>query len=526
GDRVQTTDKLKVRKTPAGTLLGVQAKGAKGTVIGGPKTSSNGVVWYQVSYDKAPRGWSAQGWLVKVGGDVSNKGGGVVKNNAFILGKSGRSFTYNGEPAYLVGFDKQEIVSDPTSNYVASLDTFQKYNINKVRIWLYTWFHENKYVNNSPWKYSNGKFDLDTWNDAYWVRVKDFIKEAAKRDIAVEITIFAPYPGADWWSNNKTLAWLKENNINGAFSRNNSGTMSQFFNLNYSEKSNSGKTLRQYQEALIDKTATELGSFGNVYFEIANEFGAYANISRDYLWQNAMAKRLANKTNRLVSVHAQEANKNTQFSYANKPYVDVMNYRVFGTGSSVDYSPSGSSKMFNPVQRSGKILSVNESSGIGNIPNIAEDIDANTQYAWGVAMSGASFAFYQDKTITIGDSVWIAAAKRLRAIRTVFEAANFSTLSPVDSNGKEYDSLVSSGPGDKWQVMANPGTRYLVYFWGNKSNKSAVINGTSGAYSYAWYDTRDARVVASGKLNGNGKLTIIAPNTSQWNGKTGLALFL
>jgi hypothetical protein len=63
-NRVQTNDGgIGVRSSPAGTKLGSQKLNAAGTILGGP-TSANGNVWWQIDYDVAPDGWSAQKFLV------------------------------------------------------------------------------------------------------------------------------------------------------------------------------------------------------------------------------------------------------------------------------------------------------------------------------------------------------------------------------------------------------------------------------------------------------------------------------
>lgn len=66
-DRVKTTASLNVRSTPStsGTLMGNQATGALGTVIGGP-TYAAGYHWWQINYDNAPDGWSIEDFLNKV----------------------------------------------------------------------------------------------------------------------------------------------------------------------------------------------------------------------------------------------------------------------------------------------------------------------------------------------------------------------------------------------------------------------------------------------------------------------------
>ncbi len=75
GARVQVANEaengLNVRATPGGTLLGNQQKNALGTVIGGPEATT-GYCWWNINYDAAPDGWSAENWL------EASDGGGQV----------------------------------------------------------------------------------------------------------------------------------------------------------------------------------------------------------------------------------------------------------------------------------------------------------------------------------------------------------------------------------------------------------------------------------------------------------------
>ena len=208
------------------------------------------------------------------------------------LSRSGRWFAYDGQPVFLVGFDCQEIASDPSVDYVAALDAFVDQRINKVRIWIYTWFGGAQYL--SPWDRSQGAHDLDAWNDAYWARLRDFAEQARARGIVVEVTVFAPYPdGAWWWSEPAfQLAWNRDFNVNGAFSTNASGHfMPEFFDLAYAETTSSSRTLGDYQAALVDKAVAELGGYENVYFEVCNEFGA-PDVERWSAWQRHFASRI------------------------------------------------------------------------------------------------------------------------------------------------------------------------------------------------------------------------------------------
>jgi len=434
------------------------------------------------------------------------------------LERSGRWFTYDGQPSYLVGFDAQELAANPNIDYVAMLDLFSRYKINKVRIWTYIWFGSS-FGPLTPWaKDANGKHNLDKWNPAYWTRVKNFIAKAQERKIVVEISIFAPYPAADWWWLKRPIAWNKSNNTNGAFSSNSRRHFQpQFFDLKYGEKSNSGKSLKDYQQALLDKVVREFGGYNNVYFEVMNEFGTYKlDVNQWHTWQLNWAQRIRNTSSRLISISAGGGKDPFYGSlYWNQASLDVLTVRTTA-------SPQGISDMLHSAQLKGKVLSLNETTG-----NYADDLDRHTQYAWGMFMSGGYVGIYQDVSSNIGNSSWIAMANRLKALREIAEKAEFSTLSPVDGAGNEYDSLVIQGPsGKNRQVLANPGSGYVVYFWGSKSNTAAKIQLPSGNYTYEWYNALNATLIGSGTVSGGGSASIPAPPTSSWSKEPGLALII
>ena len=89
------------------------------------------------------------------------------------------------------------------------------------------------------------KFDLKRWDDAYFARLKDFVAQAAARNIVVELTLFCPmYEEAQWSLSPMNAA----NNVNGvgAVGRNEVYTLDK------------EPALLAVQEALTRKLVTEL----------------------------------------------------------------------------------------------------------------------------------------------------------------------------------------------------------------------------------------------------------------------------
>ncbi|MFC1611507.1 MopE-related protein [Myxococcota bacterium] len=444
------------------------------------------------------------------------------------LGHNGRWLTYDGQPLFAVGFDCQELASNTAIDYETMLDLFAAYEMNKVRLWIYTWFmpFNPTTPNLTPWaRNGNGQHDLDNWDEEYWQRLKAFITAAGDRGIMVELSIFAPYPWAGWWWSK--VAWNEAFNSNGAFTSNPSGHFDpQFFDLNGGETSSSGKTLAQYQQALVTKTVDELGGLPNAYFEVCNEFSRAGRES----WQLHWANELHDQTTQLVGVqpffYADGWSYESWAQHWNESTVDVLNLRF----AKWNVLPQTISDSLHAAQTRGKVLSVNEGNNENTAPvgtSFAVFLNHETRYAWAITLAGGYFTYYWDKSEFIGGNDWIAAASRMRVIRHIVERLRFAELSPVDASGNEYDSLITQGPGSGgWQVMANPGEEYLAYFWGTPSASSVLIDlPADSAYSYSWYDTRNEAILGEGEISGNGSTTIPAP-AAVWDAVAGVALLL
>ncbi len=101
------------------------------------------------------------------------------------------------------------------------------------------------------------KFDLNKWDPEYFKRLKDFVKEASKRGIVVEVTLFTSMYGNDGW---KSSPFNQINNINktDSLERKNVHTL-----LN--------KNIGMHQIKMVQKIVQSLNEFDNIIYEIQNE---------------------------------------------------------------------------------------------------------------------------------------------------------------------------------------------------------------------------------------------------------------
>ncbi|HTV16142.1 MAG TPA: hypothetical protein VMD92_03165 [Acidobacteriaceae bacterium] len=117
----------------------------------------------------------------------------------------------------------------------------------------------------APWArsatpgYAGGgnKFDLNRWNPEYFRRLHDFLDEASRLGIVVEISLFSSQYGEAQWSLSPFNAL---NNVNGT-------ELSDWKKVNTLDNG----SILHYQEAYVRKLVHETVAFDNVIYEIQNE---------------------------------------------------------------------------------------------------------------------------------------------------------------------------------------------------------------------------------------------------------------
>jgi hypothetical protein len=105
------------------------------------------------------------------------------------------------------------------------------------------------------------KYDLDSWNPQYFIRLKAFVELARKKNIIVEIAFFNGMY-ADCWP---LMAMYHGNNIQnvGQYEAEDCGLFTTIDNRN--------QAVIKYQKAYIKKIVSELNEYENLIFDICDE---------------------------------------------------------------------------------------------------------------------------------------------------------------------------------------------------------------------------------------------------------------
>jgi hypothetical protein len=317
--------------------------------------------------------------------------------------------------------------------------------------------------------YANGgnKFDLTKWDPAYFARLRDFVAQASKCGVVVELVLFCPFYEDPMWNLSPMNA---ANNINGI------GTMkrTEVYTLKYPD-------LLAVQDAMVQKITEELKDFDNVYYEICNEpyFGGVT-----FEWQNhiaevivktemtlktkhLIAQNIANKTKKVVEPNPQVSIFN--FHYAKPPIAVTENYGL------------------------NKVIADDETGFAGSDPGPYRLEAWYFIIAGGAVYDNLDYSFtvgYEDGTAKInapggGGTVL---RRQLEILKEFINSFNFTTMKPDDSIIKT--TLPQNATA---RALVEEGRAYAIYV--NGANVAQLsLELPAGAYRAEWINTKTGKV--------------------------------
>ncbi len=423
-------------------------------------------------------------------------------------------FLFRGKPVILIGSSEHYgAVLNLDFNYIAYLDELAAADLNVTRTFSGIYSEpagafgiaqntlapaKEKLI--CPWArskepgYANGgnKFDLTRWDSAYFSRLKDFIREAGKRNIIVELDLFSNFYDTLQW---KLCPLYIKNNINGV---GNLEDHKEVLSLRHPE-------ILSVQEKMARKIVTELKDLDNLYFEVCNEpyFGdttaleewekymttVIADAEKDLGYKHLISQNIANGYRKVKDPH--QAVSVFNFHYAKPPVTVGMNYGL------------------------NKVIGDNETgfNGISDVQYRTEAWDFIT--AGGALYINLDYSFTADNengTFKVDSGQPGGGGIRLRSqfkvLRQVLSEVDFLKMMPDDS------ILRYAFPGSATaRALIDKGNQYLIYINNKKSDKDTLaanvaslnfeVSLPEGSYSGKWIHTLTGERIPF-KIEGHG----------------------
>jgi hypothetical protein len=396
-------------------------------------------------------------------------------------------FSYQGKPILLItSGEHYGAVMNPDFDYKIYLQTLQKDGLNLTRTMTGAYFEPAGAFNISkntlgpdkqkflcPWKRATDqtKFDLNQWNDAYFIRLKDFMTEAQKSGVIVELSLFCPFYEEMQW---ELSPFNIKNNVNrlGDIPRTDVYTLDK------------NKGLLTIQEKMVRKLVDELNGFPNLIYEICNE-PYFGGITHE--WQEQISKTIVDAEKTFANKHLISQNIGNGFEKIKNPnpLVSVFNFH-YAT------PPKAVSLNYNL----NKVICENETGFNG------QKDSTYRKEAWELILTGGGLFNNLDYSFTTDHPEGTfhypekqpgggtpAFRKQLSYLKKFMDSCDFVKMKP--------DTTVFSGEisgKNKVIVLSERGKQYAIYWMGGKQ-LTIEVNLPTGDYAAEWIDPLTGEIV-------------------------------
>ena len=417
-------------------------------------------------------------------------------------------FQFNGKPAVLItSAEHYGAVINLDFDYVTYLQTLAEDNLNLTRVFTGPYVEPAgafKIEKNTlaplagrficPWArsetpgYSNGgnKFDLTKWNEAYFTRLHDFMKEAEKRNVVVELTLFCPFYGDHQWQLSPMNAI---NNVNGGGPED----RTHVYTLDKSGE------LLAVQETLVRKLVTELKEYPNLIYEICNEpyFGGVTmewqhhiadlirESEKDFEKKHLISQNIANGSEKITDPHPAVSVFN--FHYATPPIAVAHNYHL---NNAIGDNETGFKGNADSTYRKEGWAFIFAGGALYN----------NLDYSFTAEHENGTFQY--PSTQPGGGSP--ALRKQLAELREFIESFDFLKMKPDTAVLQDRQRFTAA------EVLAESGKQYGVYLFG-KGPHEIRLSIPAGTYSVTFLDPLTGESQDGGSMTSTGTVTLSTP---------------
>ncbi len=357
---------------------------------------------------------------------------------------------------------------------------------------------------------SDGKYDLDEWNEAYWRRFENLLELAERCDIIVQIEVWDrfDYSRQHW----QDSPYNPKNNVNytcaeSGFAQeypNHPGRNEQPFFFTTPKQRNNTVVL-PYQQRFVDTMLSHSLRHGNVLYCMDNE------TSGEPAWGAYWAGYIKTKAREAgVTVHITEMWD--AWDLANPQHGATFNHPE--TYSFVDISQNnhqkGQAHWDNAQRQRARIADhvrpLNSTKIYGaDGGRFGNDRDAMERFWRNIFGGLASSRFHRPDS---GLGLREKAQVNIRSLRLLTDRMNVFECRP-------HNDLLSDRTDNEAYCLANPGAEYAVYF-PNGGQVTLNAGAARGQVTVQWLDIMKSKWSEPERVEARGKLTLKCPSQDYW----------
>jgi len=426
--------------------------------------------------------------------------------------KNPRYWQYHGKPVLLLGGSSDDnLFQIPTLR--EELDKIKRIGANYIRNTMSDRLDKGFEVH--PFKrLSNGKYDLDKWNDEYWRRFENMLRWTAERRIFVQIEVWDRFDytdsrGADNWQRspynpkNNINYTYKESGFRPRYPEHPGANKQPFFFTTPLQRNN--RVVLKYQQRFVDKLLSHALKYDHVLYCIDNETSgeeAWAAYWARYLRKRASeaGKRICitemwDDWNIKTAQHRRTIDHPELYDFIDVSQNNHMKGQVHWDNFQwVRRRISRKPRPINTVKTYGA-----DTGRFGNSEN-------GLRRWWRHLIGGAASCRFHRPPSGLGISP--PAANSIRAARLAESLVKFWDVEPALE-------LLSDRKPDEAYLAASPGRAYVLYFT-NGGSVGLDLGGHAGPFTLRWINVKAAKWGPRSSVSGGRVVKINAPGAGHW----------
>lgn len=418
-------------------------------------------------------------------------------------------FQYQGQAVLLLGGSKEDNLFQ-IPDLDAHLDMLQAVGGNYVRNTM------SSRDSGNVWPYQqleNGLYDLDQWDNRYWQRFEHFLKATAKRDIIVQIELWATFDFyREQWAANP---YNPKNNINYGTERTHlpedvpTHPIFRENNFFWSVPAHENNTqVLWYQQKYIDKLLSYSLQYDHVLYCMDNETSVTSEWGK--FWAVYIHKKAKEVGTTVCCTEMWDPHELSHVSHLET--FDHPEYYQFVDISQNNHI-SGQAHWDNGLAQIKRLKTMGYLRPVTNVKTYGNDggrhkttRDAIESFCRSALFGAASVRFHRP---TSGQGLNQTAQHVIKSVRMATDSLPFFEAQP-------YNELLKNRDDNEAYCRAVPGKAYLVFFTKGGEVGLNLSGFNSDKLSVDWLNITEAKWQNHQDIQATQQLTLTCPDTSYW----------
>ncbi len=363
----------------------------------------------------------------------------------------------------------------------------------------------------------NDQFDLDQWNNEFWIRFENFLKITDQLDIIVQVELWAFHDFSrskkrDLWSESP---WHPNNNINyttsstklkKTYKRTRKAKHDFFFSV---PKLNNDVVLLGYQHKFVDKLLSISLKYDNVLYTMTNEIFKQYSPEWGWYWSDYIKTKAKTQNKKVETAEMYwQTDLTSQQPKAALDHPDIFSFVEISQNSindgethwnNIQYVRDYIESSKRPMNNTKMYGSDEVGGGWGTNKNVVQ------RYWRNVIGGSASMRFHRPP---VGMGLNNVSKNTFKATRKLETLVKMWEVEPAQV-------LLSRRTENEAYLAAKPGEKYALYFTEGGSVDLDLKKHT-GTFDLYWINIDTGQWGAQKTINGGARVTIRAPDKGPW----------